>query len=153
MQTTDAKQLAVKGIHHVGLAVGDLGRSVRFYGEILGMTLVKESQASGPVLAEALGLPSVDVRFAVLEVGGVSLELLQYLSPASARVDLRISDVGSAHLCFDVDDLDGVMGRLRSFGVGLLSPPMSGVNSTTRNVYAVDPDGYRVQLREAGSDR
>ena len=80
------------------------------------------------------------------------LELFEYFAPEGAhpsRIEPRY--VGTAHLCFVVDDLPAVYEQLRSAGVDtFVSPPASvvdtGINTGGYGVYLRDPDGIVVEI-------
>jgi catechol 2,3-dioxygenase-like lactoylglutathione lyase family enzyme len=78
------------------------------------------------------------------------IELFQYLAPSGRVADVESKNVGAAHLCFIVDDLDALYARLRAEGVdSFVSPPVevdTGINAGGRALYLRDPDGIRVEL-------
>ena len=79
------------------------------------------------------------------------VELFEYFAPEGAhpgRIEPR--DVGTAHLCFVVDDLPAVYERLRAAGVDtFVSPPVvvdTGINTGGYGLYLRDPDGIVVEI-------
>ena len=73
-----------------GVTVRDLDRSLRFYGDLLGLPVRARGEDDGPQLAAITGLDGARVRFADLDAGGGRLvELLQYLSPVAAPAPAR----------------------------------------------------------------
>jgi len=79
------------------------------------------------------------------------LELFEYISPTGAaptRIEPR--DVGTAHLCFLVDDLAEMHRRLVDAGVEtFVSPPVlvdTGINTGGYGVYLRDPDGIVLEI-------
>jgi catechol 2,3-dioxygenase-like lactoylglutathione lyase family enzyme len=64
-------------------------------------------------------------------------------------VRLRPRDVGFAHVCVAVEDLDEALARLVAGGGEPFSPPVevdTGANRGGRAVYVRDPDGHVVEL-------
>src|SRR5947209_4184574 len=70
---------------HIGLGVSDLGRSLRFYRDLLGFRPVHELEVEGEPAATLLGLPDVKLRAAYLERDGVTLELLHFARPPGVQ--------------------------------------------------------------------
>jgi catechol 2,3-dioxygenase-like lactoylglutathione lyase family enzyme len=144
---------AVRAIHHTGYTVDDLGRSLEFYRDLLGLEVVAEQEKRGGYLARIVGYPDAHVRMAHLRVPGGAhmLELFEYVAPEGARAARREPrDTGTAHLCFAVDDLPALYQRLVAAGVDtFVSPPVevdTGVNRGGYALYLRDPDGIPVEL-------
>jgi catechol 2,3-dioxygenase-like lactoylglutathione lyase family enzyme len=141
------------GIHHTGYTVSDLDRSLGFYRDLLGMEVLATQEKEGGYLAAIVGYPDAHVRMAHLRMPGSDhvLELFEYLAPAGAapeRIEPR--DVGTAHLCFLVNDLSAEYLRLRKAGVdSFVSEPIAvdtGINTGGFGVYLRDPDGIVIEL-------
>src|SRR2546429_9501649 len=67
--------MALKRIHHVGVAVSDLARARRLLGETLGLPLVRESDGGNPSVA-------------FYRCGEVEIELLEYQRPEDRAASL-----------------------------------------------------------------
>jgi catechol 2,3-dioxygenase-like lactoylglutathione lyase family enzyme len=139
-------------IHHTGYTVSDLDRSVRFYRDCLGLEVVAQQEKEGGYLAAIVGYPDAHVKMAHLRVPGADhlVELFEYLSPESQQQQIEPRIVGTAHLCFVVDDLPAVHARLEDAGVDtFVSPPVevdTGINTGGYGLYLRDPDGILVEL-------
>jgi methylmalonyl-CoA/ethylmalonyl-CoA epimerase len=94
-------------LDHLGVAVRDLGERLSLYREGLGLDIggVEEVQSEG-------------VRVALIPAGRTRIELLQPLSGAStvARFLERRGE-GVHHICFEVEDLEATLARLKEGGV------------------------------------
>lgn len=116
--------MLVADIHHVSLNVSDVDRSLAFYRDVVGMTV----------------LPRPDFPFggAWLDAGGGrQVHLIEATVPA---------DHGQ-HVAFRVDDLDLVIGALRAVGVEV--PDARRVGDTSiRQTFVLDPDGNRLELTQ-----
>ena len=141
------------GIHHTGYTVSDLDRSLGFYRDLLGMEVLATQEKEGGYLAAIVGYPDAHVRMAHVRMPGSDhvVELFEYVAPTGAapeRIEPR--DVGTAHLCFVVDDLRAEYERLRAAGVdSFVSEPVAvdtGINTGGFGLYLRDPDGIVVEL-------
>ena len=147
----------MKAVHHVGITVSDLDRSVEFYHDFLGLAFVVPPTPwfEGDHLARGLGVaPPVALRVALFEVGGGAtwFEILQYRTPPSTtRQALPQSDIGAAHVAFHVDDIASTYAELTSKGVPFNSEPNTvddGPLAGWRWAYFKDPDGHTMELVE-----
>lgn len=150
--------ITVSAIHHVGLVVEDLDRSIAFYHDLLGLPL-----ASGPTpwfegseLARGVGVPGARLRLATLRAGETVVELLQYQDhPSTGLQPPPNNSLGAAHVCFRVADIRASKAELEAQGVRFYSDvtvvddgPLAG----WRWVYLSDPDGLTLELVEIAYD-
>ena len=146
-------------LHHTGLTVRDLARSLAFYRDVLGMEVLFEQEKEGGYLAAIVGYPDAHVRMAHLSVPGSGhvIELFEYLTPQGDHADVESRNVGASHLCFLVDDLPAFYERLQKSGVGsFVSPPVevdTGINRGGYALYVRDPDGIMVELFQPPAGR
>jgi catechol 2,3-dioxygenase-like lactoylglutathione lyase family enzyme len=141
-------------LHHTGLTVADLDRSLAFYRDLLGFEVVLEQEKEGGYLGAIVGRPDAHVRMAHVKLPGSEhrLELFQYLRPAGSEPSEPLEPwrIGPTHVCLIVDDLATLHGRLRAAGVdSFLSPPIevdTGANAGGRALYLRDPDGVLLEL-------
>jgi catechol 2,3-dioxygenase-like lactoylglutathione lyase family enzyme len=141
----------VSGLHHTGYTVSDLDRSLEFYRDLLGCELLGIQERDGGYLAAIVGYPDAHVRMAHLRAAGSQhiIELFEYLSPTPGRLALEPRNVGTAHMCFVVEDLDATYARLVAAGVEFISSPVDvdmGASAGGRALYLWDPDGIPMEL-------
>jgi methylmalonyl-CoA epimerase len=102
--------VAVKSVHHVGIAVDDLDASVLVYEELFGARLEHRE--------------SVDdqgVEAASLRIGASRIELLSPLGPDTpVGRFLAKRGPGMHHVAFEVDDVAAELARLRADGAQLI---------------------------------
>ena len=139
-EASGERRLRIAGLHHLTLICSDLGRSVAFYRDLLGMRLVKQTrnfddpEARHLYLGDSQGAP------------GTVVSLLEYPRMEQGRVG-----VGSTHhfaLCVESEDeLHGWRGYLQSRGVGCTE-----VLDRTyfKSIYLRDPDGHVVEIATRG---
>jgi catechol 2,3-dioxygenase-like lactoylglutathione lyase family enzyme len=140
-------------LHHTGLTVSDLERSLHFWRDAMGMEVLFQQEKAGGYLEAIVREPGAHVRMAHLAFGGEGprIELFQYLAPSGGQHLSRPADQGFAHVCVACEDLDERMKRLVDAGGTPFSEPVvidTGVNRGGRGVYLRDPDGHVVELFE-----
>ena len=134
-------------VHHIGITVGDLERSVAWYCTNLGFRVVDRAHVEGERISQQTELPDTAIDVALLAGSNIVLELLQYRNPIGKEFTLRTCDIGAAHICVVVDDLDSTYQAMRARGVSVHAEPTKLVGDT-KMVYVRDPDGLTVELME-----
>jgi catechol 2,3-dioxygenase-like lactoylglutathione lyase family enzyme len=147
--------MASRGIDHVGVTSSDLDRSLRFYRDLLGMTVLDRGVETSAEMATLLGCDAVEFAYADLDAGdGRVFELLQYHSPVGATTRSNPFDPGTPHLAVRVADLEAVRTRLAEAGTTVISHAPVRVDAPGTawhgGVYLLtrDPDGVIVELVE-----
>ncbi len=141
----------ITGIHHTSYTVSDMERSLNFYSEGLGFSIVNDRTVSGAFPSTITGFEAAELRVVHLRGYGQGLELIEYGAPRGEPAAPRTCDVGSSHMCFIVDDIDGDCERLKGVGARFLSDPLAvegGPNAGNRAVYFLDPDGIPMELSQ-----
>lgn len=158
--------MALLGIHHTSFTVTDLERTVKFYRDVVGLSLLGRKHRSAPDLGTALRGPDAaeapgestpgagEMLIADMGVGEARIEFIQYLQPPSARFAGDPSVGGSGHVALLTDDIDREYRRLREAGVSFHTPPRTVQDPgkpVWRWCYFRDPDGICVELVESGA--
>jgi len=131
-------------MHHTGITVSDLDRSVEFY-ERLGFGVAERIAEDGDEVEQGVGVPGAKLRVAMLEGPNSKLELIQYLEPGGAPATHPNNGIGAAHICIEVEDVDAAYAELRDEGIEFLTEPITH-EAGIRWVYAKDPDGITAEL-------
>ena len=127
--------LQLRRFHHVAVIAADYERSKRFYTEVLGLRVVRETHRTERASSKLdLELPSGD-----------AVELFSFPDPPPRPT--RPEAVGLRHLAFAVDDLDAAVAALEAEGVAVEAVR---VDATTglRFTFFADPDGLPLELYE-----
>ena len=146
---------AILRLTHVGLCVSDLSRALAFYRDLLGFTVLGELQMAGEPTATLLGLPDVDLHAVYVERDGVRIELLHYRRPGvvEGTAPRPMNAPGLTHLSLRVEDLPGLLDRLRSAGVRVLEDRRIDLPAVPAGAaFVCDPDGTLIELVEAPGD-
>jgi catechol 2,3-dioxygenase-like lactoylglutathione lyase family enzyme len=129
-------------LSHVGLCVTDLERSRRFYEEALGFTVQRELRPPDDVTGKLLGVEDPGLTAVYLTLGPFVLELLHFGRDANpSAADRVFNEPGLTHLSLVVEDLPGVLDRVRANGGSVVEESSLGVAVIVR-----DPDGQRIEL-------
>jgi methylmalonyl-CoA/ethylmalonyl-CoA epimerase len=99
-----------KKVHHIGIAVHDLEKSLELYRDLLGLPCAGTHE-----------VPEQKVITAFFPVGDTHLELIQ---PTEGNVGmtkfLEKRGEGIHHLCFEVDDIETALAACQSRGLRLI---------------------------------
>ena len=125
---------------HTMLRVGDLDRSIAFYTNVMGMTLLRRSEN-----------PSQKYTLAFLGYGS---------NPEHAEIELTYNwgvetyDLGTAygHIAIAVPDAAAACERIRHGGGNVTREAGPVKGGTTVIAFITDPDGYKVELIERSFD-
>lgn len=142
---------AVTGFFHGGITVHEMGRSLVFYRDGLGLELEFDRILDAPYLKTVLGLEFDHIRAVYLRIpGGGFVELLEFVGIERLPAISRPCDYGAGHLCLYVDDVQAMHTRLVGLGFVARSEHIveitAGPNLGARSCYMIDPDGYAVEL-------
>ncbi|MEO5678357.1 MAG: VOC family protein [Acidimicrobiales bacterium] len=138
-------------VHHIGVTVVDLDRTVAFWERLLGATSRNRRLLDGPQLGTMVGYPGIRVDSCWVDLpGGVALELLQYLDRHDAPYDPGTAHPGNVHLCLHVADMDAAHAHAVACGATPVSErPIdvtAGPRAGSRLAYLRDLDGVTLEL-------
>jgi catechol 2,3-dioxygenase-like lactoylglutathione lyase family enzyme len=148
--------MAITGFSHAAIGVTDPERSIKFYRDVLGLTLVMDTEERGdgppPVHRRAIYFrwdPSSIAGFIVLDY--------HFTRPPHGK-PLNMFDVGTHHISFAIDDVHALYARAKRFGCEILGEPRtrSGVlwgmpgdtEPAVMTLIIKDPDGNLLQFDE-----
>ena len=138
------------GLHHAGVHVADMERSLRFYRDLLELEVLSDVLLTEPFVFEIAGLEAEAIRIVNLGVPGrdtLIVELLEYQGIERHPASARPCDPGSGHLCLEVTDIDAVNRRLRGAGhTARADAPTEIPGVRAKALYAADPDGYSIEF-------
>jgi catechol 2,3-dioxygenase-like lactoylglutathione lyase family enzyme len=145
--------MALDKVHHIGISVRDLDRSIEFYREITGGRVLFVNEMGGEGLARVTGEDQPALRFAMVQIGNTMLELIEWQNPKGSDNGGAGVDVGKIHIAFEVPDIQAVYERLQAKGVKLLAPPYT-FKAVDRSpdlegasfAYFLDPDGIGLEI-------
>lgn len=132
---TNDNTMNLLGIHHVAIICSDYARSKRFYLEVLGCTVVRETYR------EARRSHKLDLALP----GGAQIELFSF--PDSPVRPSYPEACGLRHLALAVTQLDAAVAEVRAAGVAVEAIRVDELTGR-RFVFFADPDGLPIELYE-----
>ena len=140
---------------HLGICVKNLERSIAFYRDGLGFREVGRLEFADDATARLLEVAGTDVELVYLEHDGWRIELLHYRNPGHQGAGERraMNALGLTHLSFSVDDLDAVAHAITMHGGRVLEETRAVFRSGNHGLFALDPDGTRIELIERWSGK
>ena len=127
--------MKLNSIHHIAIICSDYEKSKAFYTNVLGLKIIRE------VFRQERNSYKIDLALA----GTYVIELFSFPSPPS-----RLSApeaTGLRHLAFEVDNLDEVIGELKTKNV-YVEPVRIDAHTGKRFSFIADPDGLPIEFYE-----
>ena len=150
MSKTFSAHAGVTNFVHIGLVVEDLDETVRFLA-LLGFDCGKPGVYSGEWIDQIIGLQNatVEVVMARAPDGSDMFEVVRFHSPSARAQDPApaANHPGLRHIAFTVDDLRGVVDRLRDAGWDTIGEIVDYEN-TYLLCYVRGPEGLIIELAE-----
>ena len=136
---------------NVLIVVDDLEAAKSFFIE-LGLELEGETQVEGPSVDSLIGLKDVRATLALMRTpdGHGRIELDKFHTPNAIRfgpVDAPVNALGIRRIMFAVDDVEGVIARLRTHGAELVGE-VAQFEDSYRLCYVRGPEGIVVGLAQ-----
>jgi lactoylglutathione lyase len=122
----------IRKLLHTRMRVNDMDETIRFYRDILGLSVTERKKSPRGSELAFLKVPNSEEE----------IELCSF--PASGKVEVQEDLV---HLAFEVDDLDATMAYLNEKGVPITDGPTT-TSSGNRFCFIDAPDKYEIELIE-----
>lgn len=122
------------GVYHIGIPVNDISRAVKFYTEVLGMTVAKTGTDD---MGDRLG--RADLR------SGNSIVVL-FQRPNAREID-AVAEAGATHQAFSVspEDFELAVAKMKEWGVKIHETAKVD-RPSGRGFYFFDGEGNMLQL-------
>lgn len=141
----------VLSVRHAGIAVSDLDASLRFYRDLLHLSVRVQAVESGVFLDTILGFAEARVTTVKLGTpeGPTLIELLHYENPPFHDISGRdVNAIGPSHVALTVSALDDLYRELVEAGVVFRSPPAVSPDGKAKVAFCSDPDNTPIELVE-----
>lgn len=142
--------MKINRIDHVGIIVNDLKAAKEFFLD-LGLEVVGEQKLEGEWVGRIIGLQDVRDEIVMMKTpdGEANIELVRFYNPVDEKgIQPSFSNtLGIRHICFAVEDVEGMVSKLKKKGFNLM-----GTIHNYENVYKVcyvrGPEGIILELAE-----
>lgn len=144
-------------IYHVGLTVSDLGRSVAFYRDVLGLRYQGGDPDGGKRDGAMFRRENCEARVAYLngsdQLDMPPVELIQFVNDEIHHTPMDLFTTSISELCFYTKDADGAYQKLVEQGVECFSAPQEfdfrqeGFGRS-KAFYLRDPDGIILEIMQ-----
>jgi catechol 2,3-dioxygenase-like lactoylglutathione lyase family enzyme len=144
------------GVDHTAIVVSDTEASLKFYRDVLGLTVVGESENYGDEQEHLNNVFGARLRITSLHADkGLGIEFLEYLTPRNGRqtpADLQANDLAHWQTKLVTTDaktasMEAQAAKFSFVSAGLISLPEKSLGFT-KGFMLRDPDGHAMQLIE-----
>jgi len=131
--------MGLKRLAHVGFAVGEMEPARQFFSDVLAAEV-----------SEAVTDPTQKVQVCFARFDGGTVELVAPAGPGSPVDAVLKKGGGCYHLCFETDDLEAEITRLRGHGFLPTASPAAAVAFGGRRIcFLYSRQGRLIELVEA----
>jgi lactoylglutathione lyase len=124
---------------HTMLRVGDLQKSLHFYCDLLGMKLLRQKE-----------YPSGEFTLAFVGYGDESDHTVLELTYNWGKEQYNLGDA-YGHVAIGVDDIHATCQEIQARGGKIVREPGPMKHGSTVIAFVEDPDGYKVELIQVGT--
>lgn len=139
----------IQRFDHLGVTVADLDAMATFFVD-LGLEVEGRTFVEGEFLDTVCGIPDSRTEIVMLRSpDGARLELARFVRPhhLAGSPSAMANELGMRNVCFEVDDLLGIVDRLAAQGFGLVGG-VGEYEDQWRMAYVRGPEGIIVSLTE-----
>src|SRR6185369_3243568 len=144
----------IKKVDAIGITVGEMSRSVKFFSEVLDFKKVSDEEVFGHSYEQLEGIFGLRMRIVRMQLGDEFIELTDYLTSGGRTIpeDARSNDLSFQHIAIVVSDMEKAYQHLRKYMVmhvstGPQTIPASNVAAAgVKAFYFHDPDMHNLEL-------
>jgi catechol 2,3-dioxygenase-like lactoylglutathione lyase family enzyme len=139
----------ILNMNHASFTVSDLDKSIVFYRDVLGLKHLDTSARDTEFSQDVTGIKGANLKIAYFEANNCRVELIEYLSPTGEKIDTATCNIGSAHICFNVDNFPIFVKKLKENNVKLSGKVCSipgGPNKGKSVLYFEDIDSNSIEI-------
>lgn len=127
---SSSKQMPLLSLNHVSFICKSVGRSVRFYEDVLGFVLIRRPS-------------SFDFEGAWLFNHGIGIHLLEMDTTPTKKAVINPKD---NHISFQCSDMDLIIKKLEELGIKYVTAVVKEGGVEVNQLFFHDPDGYMIEI-------
>ncbi len=131
---------------HVGLTVRNLAASLRFYRDVVGMTVESDFALENGGFAKLTRNPTAAIKVVHLRSGPFQLQLVEYTAGGGTAQSIHHNNSGSPHMSFNVSDVEAKFREVQAMSDAKIISDVVEVVPGVRSFYTEDPDGVPVEF-------
>jgi len=131
---------------HVGLTVTSLEASLRFYRDVVGMTVESDFALENGGFAKLTRNPTAAIKVVHLRCGRFQLQLVEYTAGGGTAQNIHHNNSGSPHMSFNVSDVEAKFQEVQAMPNAKIISDVVEVVPGVRSFYTEDPDGVPVEF-------
>jgi|TARA_B100000959_G_C14738989_1_gene524218 catechol 2,3-dioxygenase-like lactoylglutathione lyase family enzyme len=145
-------------MHHVGITVSDVDRSLLFWKDFLDVEPRFHKVLDASYLSQITGYEGISLDACWIDLpGGVILEILNYLTTDKEPNSEWTANPGNVHICFETSDAQKLFDHAKKCGARPLSdgpvPVTEGPNRGSMGCYLRDPDGITLEILQPSTNK
>jgi len=133
-------------LNHIGLTVKSLEASLRFYCDVVGMTVETNFALENGGFAKLTRNPAAAIKGAYVMAGTFRLQLLEYIAGGGTAQSIHHNNAGSPHMSFGVPDVEMKFREVQAMAWPKIISDIVEVIPGFRSFYVEDPDGVPVEF-------
>jgi catechol 2,3-dioxygenase-like lactoylglutathione lyase family enzyme len=142
--------MRIRRVDHVGINVEDL-QTVKTFFTDLGFVVSGQMLMQGELLDRVTGLKDAKDDLVMLQApdGQFNIELVKFHNPVDVAgvQPAAANSLGLRHLCFEVEDLDGILAAVQQKGHNLVGEVQT-YKDIWKLCYIRGPEGILIELAE-----
>lgn len=136
----------IVGIHHIGVSVASLDRSVAFYEAAFGFEeVIRFDLKDDPAGRAMLQLPTVRGTASMLRAPNMIVEVFEFTGAGERHSDRPVNEPGITHFCLQTSDMTALGARMKAAG-GRFSSQPTDLGADIVYAYPRDPDGNVIEF-------
>jgi len=145
--------IKIKKIRHICLVVSNYEKMLKFYTNVLGFIVKRNSVYVSKDLENALGVKKTQIKCSILilENSDLEIEITNFINSKQLTNCNKANDLGYRHIAFFVEDINKAYTEINNLNIEIISGPVSikaKDNLEVRVFFFKDPEGNIIELNQ-----
>jgi catechol 2,3-dioxygenase-like lactoylglutathione lyase family enzyme len=143
----------IESAEHFSFTVSNLDESLHIFCDLLGLSATPPTLVENDGVRKIIGMSDATLKISLVHLPDNSkIELIEYIHPKGASIDLATCNIGVAHIAFNVTGIDKMYEDLSVKGIEFVSAPVWAPGNDGQGKWAVcylrGPDGITLEFIE-----